>query len=127
MKTAILIVDDDSSIREMMDVVLTQAGFQVASASSGETALDLMKRSRFALVLLDIHMPRMSGLDVLGAMQRLPKAPPVLMVTADGQSSTVREAMALGCVGYVAKPFKPADLVERVRRALSPKPFALMI
>ena len=127
MKTSILIVDDDESIREMMDVVLTQAGFQVSVAPNGEAALDLLKRSRFALMLLDVHMPRMSGLQVLAATKRLAKAPPVLMVTADGQSGTVREAVALGCVGYVAKPFRPEALVERVRRALAPPPAALMI
>lgn len=127
MKTSILVVDDDANIREVIHAILTQAGFEVALVSNGEAALDLLKGSRFALVLLDVHMPRMSGINVLAAIRRLPKAPPVLMVTADGQSATVREAMSLGCVGYVAKPFKPAALVERVHRALKPPTDALMI
>lgn len=127
MKTSILVVDDDANIREVIHAILSHAGFEVAVVSNGEAALDLLKRSRFALVLLDVHMPRMSGINVLAAIRRLPKAPPVLMVTADGQSATVREAMSLGCVGYVAKPFKPAALVERVHRALKPPADALMI
>lgn len=127
MSPSILVVDDDANIREMMDVILTQAGFQVATEPSGEAALDLLKRSRFALMLLDVHMPRMSGLDLMAAMKRLTRTPPVLMVTADGQTGTVREALALGCVGYVAKPFRPVALVERVRRALAPAPAALLI
>jgi len=126
-RSDILIVDDDESIREMMDVVLTQAGFQVAVASNGETALDLVKRSRFGLMLLDVHMPHMSGLDVLATMKRFPWTPRVLMVTADSQSTTVRQAMTLGCLGYVVKPFKPGALVERVRYALTQPLPPLMI
>ncbi len=127
MSKAVLIVDDDPSIREMMDVILTQAGFRVSATSNGEAALDLLKRSRFALVLVDIHMPRMSGLDVLAAMEKLSGMPPVLMVTANSAPDTVREAVGLGCSGYLAKPFSPAALVARVRHALSPPSKALMI
>ncbi|CAL1691089.1 Transcriptional regulatory protein SrrA [Brevundimonas subvibrioides] len=127
MKTSILVVDDDENIREVIHAILTQAGFEVALVSNGEAALDLLKRARFALILLDVHMPKMSGLHVLAAMKRLAKVPPVLMVTADGQSTTVREAVSLGCVGYVAKPFTPASLVERVRRAVRPPMSPLMI
>ncbi|MES2860855.1 MAG: response regulator [Pseudomonadota bacterium] len=127
MSKAVLIVDDDPSIREMMDVILTQAGFRVSATSNGEAALDLLKRSRFALVVLDIHMPRMSGLDVLAVMEKLSGMPPVLMVTANSAPDTVREAVGLGCSGYLAKPFSPAALVARVRHALSPPSKALMI
>ncbi|ADL00538.1 response regulator transcription factor [Brevundimonas subvibrioides] len=127
MKTSILVVDDDENIREVIHAILTQAGFQVAVVSSGEAALAMVKRSRFALMLLDVHMPRMGGLDVMAAMRRLVEAPPVLMVSADSQSRTVREAVALGCVGYVAKPFSPGSLVDRVRRALKQPMSPLMI
>ncbi|QTN19173.1 response regulator [Brevundimonas sp. AJA228-03] len=121
MKPSILVVDDDDNIREVIHAVLTQAGFQVLVAASGEAALALLKRSRFELVLLDVHMPKMSGLEVLAAMKKIADATPVLMVTADSQTATVREALSLGCSGYIAKPFTPATLVERVRRVL-PQP-----
>lgn len=121
MKTMVLIAEDDDSIREMMDVVLTQAGFEVCATSNGETALDLIRRNRFALVLLDIHMPRMSGLQVLEAMGKMGRVPPVLMVSANRAAETVGEAVGLGCAGYLAKPFTPAALVERVHRAISPR------
>ena len=120
MKRTVLIVDDDFNIRELITLILTQAGYQVASASSGEVALDMMRRTRFSLVLLDVHMPRMSGLDVLGKMGRLLHAPPVLMVSANCAAETVSEAVGLGCSGYIGKPFAPATLLERVRRALAP-------
>jgi DNA-binding response OmpR family regulator len=120
MSASILIVEDDEMIREMMDVILTQAGYTVSMAAGGEAALDLLKRMRFQLVLLDVHMPRVSGLDVLKTMQALGRAmPPTVMVTANRNAETVGEAMKLGCVGYVAKPFTPDALRARVRSALA--------
>jgi DNA-binding response OmpR family regulator len=122
MTATILVAEDEASIRDLMVLILTQAGFDVVTASDGKAALDLIKRSRFDLVLLDVHMPLMSGLDVLGAMRRLPYGPRVLMVTANTTADTVREAAALGCSGYIAKPFKPAALVARVQTALGAPP-----
>ncbi len=127
MKPSILVVDDDDNIREVIHAVLTQAGFQVLVAASGEAAVALLKRSRFELMLLDVHMPKMSGLEVLAAMKQIADAPPVLMVTADSQTATVREALSLGCAGYIAKPFTPAALVERVRRVLPQKESTILV
>jgi DNA-binding response OmpR family regulator len=126
MTATILIAEDEPSIRDLMDLILTQAGFEVSTAPDGKAALDLMKRSRFDLVLLDIRMPHMSGLDVLAALGRLPYMPRALMVSANCAAETVREAVGLGCSGYLAKPFAPAALVARVRNALaSPAPLLL--
>ena len=123
MTATVMIVEDDDMVREMIDITLSQAGYRVASAGSGESALDLLKRIKVDLVLLDVHMPRMSGLDVLMAMAKSGRnTPPVLMVTANRQASTVAEAMRLGCVGYMAKPFAPGDLLGRVARALTKRP-----
>ena len=123
MTATVMIVEDDEMIREMMDITLSQAGYGVAAAGSGESALDLLKRVKVDLVLLDVHMPRMSGLDVLMAMAKSGRnSPPVLMVTANRQAGTVAEAMRLGCVGYMAKPFAPGDLLGRVARALATRP-----
>ena len=118
----ILIVEDEEMIRELMHITLSQGGHDVATASNGETALDLLKRTRFNLVLMDIQMPRMSGLDVLKTMGRMGRAmPPVLMVTANRNLEAINEAMQLGCAGYVAKPFQPAELRARVAKALMPR------
>jgi DNA-binding response OmpR family regulator len=123
MSSTVMIVEDDESIREMIDITLSQAGYRVTAVGSGESALDLLKRIKVDLVLLDVHMPHMSGLDVLMAMARMGRpSPPVLMVTANRQADTVAEAVRLGCVGYMAKPFAPADLLGRVARALAPRP-----
>ena len=119
MSVTVMIVEDDDMVREMMDITLSQAGYRVTSVGSGESALDLLRRIKVDLVLLDIHMPQMSGLDVLMAMGRMGRNTPVLMVTANRQAETVAEAMRLGCVGYMAKPFAPTDLLGRVNRVLT--------
>jgi len=115
----VMVVEDDESAREMMHIALSQAGFEVSAVSNGEAALDLLHRCRFQLMLLDVHMPRISGLEVLEAVGRLKQRPQVLMVSANTQGETVRRAVSLGCVGYLAKPFLPRDLVERARWALA--------
>ena len=120
MSATVMIVEDDGMIREMMDITLSQAGYRVIAVGTGESALDLLRRIKVDLVLLDIHMPQMSGLDVLMALPRIGrKVPAVLMVTANRQAQTVAEAMRLGCMGYMAKPFAPGDLLGRVNRALA--------
>ncbi|KPF82244.1 hypothetical protein IP78_04240 [Brevundimonas sp. AAP58] len=119
MSAHVMVVEDDESVREMMHIALSQAGFQVSAVASGEAAMDLLGRCRFQLVLLDVHMPRMNGLEVLQAMERLKTKPPVVMVSANAEGETVRQAVSLGCSGYLAKPFLPKDLVERTRWALA--------
>jgi DNA-binding response OmpR family regulator len=118
MSESILVVEDDAMIRDIADRILTGAGFTVAPVSSGSAALDLLKRVRFDLVLLDIHMPGMSGFDLQDHMRRLSLKVPVVMMTADRGLSTVAAARERGCIGYVVKPFLPETLVERVRKAL---------
>ena len=123
MTATVMVVEDDESIREVIDITLSQAGYGVIAVGSGESALDLLKRVKVDLVLLDVHMPRMSGLDVLMAMARMGRTtPPVLMVTANRHADTVAKATRLGCVGYMAKPFAPGDLLGRVVRALAARP-----
>lgn len=121
MTPAVLIVEDEEMIREMMDITLTQAGYRVTTVADGFAALEVLRHQTVQLILLDVHMPRMSGLEVLAKIKRRVKpTPPVLMVTANRNVDTVREAMKLGCAGYIAKPFAPAVLVARVKSAMTP-------
>lgn len=121
--TSILIVEDDEIIRELSDYILSQAGYQVFKANNGKVAMDMLRQQKFHLMLLDVHMPVMSGLDVLRELKK-PGVPmmPVLMVTANRELETVNEATSLGCMGYVIKPFQPDALLERVRWALAQRP-----
>lgn len=117
----IIVIDDDPLIRQVSDLVLTQAGYTVVTASTGETGLKLISHTRAHLVLLDIQMPDMSGLAVLDMLRlhRRNKVP-VMMLTAKGDVDTVKAALSAGANGYMVKPFKPADLVRRVQAALKP-------
>lgn len=120
MSDAILVIEDEPFVREMVDLMLTQAGYVVATAKSGAIALDILQHMRPSLILLDINMPGMSGLDVLRTIRRNGQSTaPVLMLTANQSAETVREVMALGGNGYVLKPFTVETLLARVRKALS--------
>jgi len=121
MPTTILIIDDDPLIRQVADLVLTQAGYTVISASTGESGLQMIDHVRAHLVLLDIQMPDMSGLAVLNMLRRhRHNKVPVMMLTAKGDIETVKAALSAGADGYMVKPFKADDLVRRVQAALRP-------
>lgn len=121
MPTTILVIDDDLLIRQVADLVLTQAGYTVATASTGESGLHLIERTRAQLVLLDIQMPDMTGLAVLNVLRRHRRNKvPVMMLTARGDIETVKAALSAGANGYMVKPFKADDLLRRVQAALKP-------
>lgn len=117
MAAKLLVVDDHESIRTILDAILSHAGYDCMTASTGETALQMARRHNFDLVILDVNMPQMSGLEVLSRIRRW--APSVLMLTANSSVDTVRAAVKLGCDGYVAKPIEPAVLLARVERILA--------
>lgn len=115
----VFVVEDDTLLREAVDLILTHAGYGVATTAVGRGAVDLIARYRPHLVLLDIRLPDISGLQVLANLRRANLAMPVLMMTADNRPATVRDVMAGGGSGYLLKPFEPHDLTARVRLALN--------
>lgn len=125
MTEQILIVEDDAHVRELVELILSQAGYDVVSARDGAMALELLRHLKPALMLLDINMPGISGLEVLRAVRQLRRLTmPILMMTANQSAETVREVMALGGDGYVLKPFTHEVLLMRVRKALASPPAA---
>jgi DNA-binding response OmpR family regulator len=118
MPNRILIVDDDPMIRHFVDLVLTQQGYKAVTAAASDTAMQLLGRESFALVLLDINMPGMTGLDVLRLMRARPGRPKILMMTAHRDPVTIMKALEQGADGYLAKPFKPQDLLKRIETIL---------
>ena len=121
MATTILVIDDDPLIRQVCDLALTQAGYTVATAGTGESGLSMIDHTRAQLILLDIQMPDMSGLAVLNMLRRHRRnRTPVMMLTAKSDVETIKTALSAGANGYMVKPFKPADLVLRVQAALKP-------
>lgn len=116
----ILVVDDEASVCEALQRVFLSGGYRVATADSGVVALQVMMREPPDLVLLDLRMPIMGGLEVLGTMrseERLRRVP-VLVLTADTQKESIRAAAALRVAGYLAKPADPRELLARAAKVV---------
>ncbi|MHB8535702.1 MAG: response regulator [Sulfuricaulis sp.] len=113
----ILLADDDVELSEMLTQYLAAEGFTVDSAHDGDAALARAQIGNYDLVILDVMMPRMNGLDVLRAL-RLKSLIPVLMLTARGEDVDSIVGLELGADDYLAKPCNPRVLVARVRAIL---------
>jgi DNA-binding response OmpR family regulator len=116
----VLIADDDAVSMYLLRHCLTSAGFRVCCARDGREALALMKDESPALVILDVMMPVMDGLEVLRhakASETL-AAIPVIVVTSREQDSDILEAIKLGAADYLVKPFMPTELLARVARII---------
>jgi CheY-like chemotaxis protein len=114
----ILLVDDDRGLRHVLSALLQEAGHKVESASDGPEALEMLgEGSAFDLVLLDIGLPSMNGLDVLARARSLPSPPLVIVMTADDTSETLLEAVRRQAYRYLRKPFPPGEIVDVVSEA----------
>jgi CheY-like chemotaxis protein/anti-sigma regulatory factor (Ser/Thr protein kinase) len=119
----ILVVDDDDTTRLVIRRTLTKAGFQVTEAKDGVEALEILRRRRFDLMLLDVWMPRMTGLDLLAELRSAKRAPRVLVMTSDDAPETQLKAVREQAFMYVHKPVEPTKLLQTVREALeAPEP-----
>ncbi len=108
--TRILIVDDELIIRESLSGWLKRDGYDVSTAASGEQALEILKKSRFDILLVDIKMDGISGIGVLKEVKSYYPDVDVVMITAFGSISSAVEAMKKGATDYLLKPFDPDDL-----------------
>ncbi|HZR25083.1 MAG TPA: response regulator transcription factor [Vicinamibacterales bacterium] len=119
----ILVVDDDPQIRRVMRVTLTGQGYEVDDAKEGETALEKLRDGRFDLVLLDMNMPGMSGLEACREIRRQSEVAIIMLTVRDTETDKV-EALDAGADDYVTKPYNPPELLARIRAALRRTPSA---
>jgi len=119
----ILVVDDDNEMRDNIMEVLADEDFEIFSAEHGENALEQVKNNSFDLVLLDLLMPGISGMEVLPLIKRESPSTQVIMVTAFSTVDNAVEAMRKGADDYITKPFKINDLRMTVRKCLEQAKF----
>ncbi|MGQ9920836.1 MAG: sigma-54-dependent transcriptional regulator [Desulfobacca sp.] len=120
----ILAIDDEQNIRHLISNELSLEGFEVVTAKTGEEGLRLVEKKQFDLVLLDIRLPKMNGIEVLKRLKpRYPQLK-VIMITAYGDIQTAVESMKLGAVDYITKPFKLVELIALLKQILGASPVA---
>jgi CheY-like chemotaxis protein len=118
-----LVAEDDPDIQLILKMVLTRMGkCDVAVTDRGEEVIDLAKSKKPDFILLDVMLPEMSGHDICKTLKSDPTTQgiPVIFLTARSMPSDVKEAMALGALGYLTKPFDPMTLVPQINALLSP-------
>jgi len=119
MKPRLLLVDDEQTIRHSLGEILTLEGYEVVSAENGETAVEHIKNQSFDLVLLDLKMPGLSGLDVLRYINAAAPDTKVILLTAHGSLESAIEALRQGAHDYILKPATSHTILRSLEQALS--------
>lgn len=117
---AILVVDDSTSLRNMVVFTLKEAGHEVIEASDGVQGLEAAQKQAFDLVLTDVNMPEMDGITLCGELRKLEelKFTPILMLTTEGSSEMKLKGKAAGATGWLVKPFNPEKLLSTIKRVV---------
>ena len=117
MSVKILIADDEPNILLCLEYLMKREGFQVLVAHNGQEALDMIEREQPVLALLDVMMPKKTGLEVCHLIRSgdTNKDMPILLLTAKGRDTDIAKGLALGANAYIVKPFSTKDLVQKVK------------
>ncbi len=120
MDKKILIVDDSSSMREMVKLTLLEAGYGVVEAENGEDALSQLAQHRFNMVLTDLNMPVMNGMELIRSIRQEEghKFLPIVMLTTESEISKKEEGRSAGANGWLVKPFVPEKLLMVVKKVV---------
>ena len=121
MALSVLVVDDDPVILRLLQVNFELEGISVATAVDGEEGLNMVQSDPPDLVISDIMMPKVNGLELLAALRSSPDtaAMPVILLSAKAQVADVQRGLELGADDYVTKPFDPLELIDRVYKVLA--------
>lgn len=114
----ILVVDDEQSLREVLSIMLKRTGYAVTSAADGEEAIELLNKDIFDLVITDLRMPKIDGMEVLKAAKSASPETVVLLITAFASADSAVEAMKQGAYDYLTKPFQVDEVQLIIRNAL---------
>jgi two-component system chemotaxis response regulator CheY len=116
----IMTVDDSASVRQMVSFTLKGAGYEVTEAQDGQDALSKLTGAGVQMVITDLNMPNMNGLDLIRALRAKPecKFMPIVFLTTESQAEKKTEAKTAGATGWIVKPFKPDQLLAVVKKVL---------
>jgi DNA-binding NtrC family response regulator len=121
-KMGILVIDDEPTVCDALKMVLSDSGYEVATAPTGREGLDKLNRQRFAATITDICLPDTSGLAVLSQIREQDPDSLVIVMTAHSGPEIVAESLRRGALGVLSKPFPPADLLDLLSRVLNERP-----
>jgi len=116
----ILVVDDVATIRKIVTAVLGGVGYQVTESSSAQDALSICESRAFHLILVDVEMPGMNGLELISRLRSLKtsRSTPVVILAKDGRDENIKRAETLGANGWIEKPFTPERLLSAINQVL---------
>ncbi len=122
MSKTILVVDDSSSVRTVVGIVLKGAGYSVIDACDGKNALTKLTGGKVHLIISDVNMPNMDGISFVKEVKKLPdyKFTPICMLTTESEQSKMQEGKAAGAKAWIVKPFKPPKLLAAVEKLVLP-------
>ncbi|RPI74914.1 MAG: response regulator [Desulfobacteraceae bacterium] len=120
MAKTIMTVDDSTSIRQMVSFTLHEAGYGVVEASDGQDALNKLKANPVDMLLVDLNMPNMNGIDLIRNVRALAqfKFIPIIMLTTESQDNKKQEGKAAGATGWIVKPFQPEQLINVIKKVM---------
>jgi two-component system chemotaxis response regulator CheY len=118
--STILTVDDSMSVRMAIRIALSGAGHDVAEAADGQQGLDQARTTRFDMIITDLNMPNMNGLDMIREIRKLPiqAGTPIVFLTTESDEAMKQEARAAGATGWLVKPFVAENLLKVTRKVL---------
>ena len=122
MAKTIMIVDDSSSLRQVVAIALKSAGYEVIEAVDGKAALGKLTGQKIHLIISDVNMPNMDGISLVRAIKQMAtyKFTPIVMLTTENQDAKKREGQEAGAKAWVVKPFKPEQLLAAVQKLVLP-------
>ena len=118
-RRSVLVADDEASIRSMLSRAVERNDFLCAQAADGESAVVVAREDRFDVIIMDVRMPGISGIEALRAIKQDNPGQIVMMMSGTAEAETVSEAMELGASDYVTKPFSLADMLVKIEAAIA--------
>jgi two-component system chemotaxis response regulator CheY len=122
MAKTVMVVDDSSSVRQVVSIALKGAGYEVIEASDGKDALAKLTGQKIHLMISDVNMPNMDGITLVKEVKKLAnyKFTPIIMLTTESQEAKKQEGQAAGAKAWVVKPFQPAQMLAAVSKLILP-------